>query len=201
MRIKKKSSLGTAALGALSLMLLFSLVASPPQANADAAAAAADAHSDAPADPQDKGETEAPPPPVKVVKAKDIAKLLAKAKGKVLLLNFWATWCPPCVAEMPQFIEFFKKYNEKGVEFLSLSADGAPQIDSAVVPYRDKMELPFPVYVLDEPDPAALTEAITAEPSGALPETYLYNADGKIVKVWSEEIDLEMLEKEVLPLL
>ena len=55
---------------------------------------------------------------------------LSDYEGKVLLLNFWATWCPPCRMEIPYFNDFYKKYNNKGFEVLGVSLDrgGAPTV-------------------------------------------------------------------------
>ncbi|MCX7985056.1 MAG: TlpA family protein disulfide reductase [Bacteroidetes bacterium] len=48
---------------------------------------------------------------------------LSKLRGKVVVLNFWATWCPPCRAEIPDFISVYSKYKEKGVEFIGIALD------------------------------------------------------------------------------
>jgi len=199
MKLSKRGGLGMAVVWAFPLMLLFSFTSSPPEAAAlDGAAQTAETPVEA---PRDNGQTDTTPPPVKIVKAKDIAKLLEKAKGKVVLLNLWATWCPPCLAEMPYFAEFFTKYRDKGFAMLSISADGVPHIDDALRPYLEKNDLPFPVYVLDETEPKALAEAMKSEPSGALPQTFLYDKEGTLKEVWSEEITLDMLEAAVKPLL
>lgn len=58
---------------------------------------------------------------LKDLQGKDL--MLSTYKGKVLFLNFWATWCPPCRAEIPDFIEAYGKYKDKGLEILGISVD------------------------------------------------------------------------------
>ncbi len=73
---------------------------------------------------QAKTEAEAVPAPE--FSLKDLqgnALSLASYKGKVLILNFWATWCPPCRREIPDFIEAYKNFKEKGLEILGISVD------------------------------------------------------------------------------
>jgi thiol-disulfide isomerase/thioredoxin len=48
---------------------------------------------------------------------------MTELRGKVVLIDFWATWCPPCVAEAPQLVETYKKYHERGLEIIGISLD------------------------------------------------------------------------------
>ncbi|MCX6569775.1 MAG: TlpA disulfide reductase family protein [Candidatus Aminicenantes bacterium] len=73
---------------------------------------------------QDKMETEAvPAPEFSLQDLQGNALSLASYKGKVLVLNFWATWCPPCRREIPDFIEAYKELKGKGLEILGVSVD------------------------------------------------------------------------------
>lgn len=136
-----------------------------------------------------------------VVGAKDLERLLAEHRGKVIVLNFWATWCPPCVAEMPYFAAFYEKSDKSKVALISLSADGEDNIESAVRPFKKEHKLPFPVYVLRERDPEAFKMALGTELSGALPATVIYDAAGKVRYVWERDTTLEELNKVVGALL
>ena len=73
-----------------------------------------------------RAKTEAEAVPAPEFSLKDLqgnALSLASYKGKVLILNFWATWCPPCRREIPDFIEAYKELKDKGLEILGVSVD------------------------------------------------------------------------------
>jgi len=97
---------------------------------------------------------------------------LSDSKGKVVLLNFWATWCPPCLEEMPAMERLYQRYKGKGlvVVALSVDADGA----TAVIPFVREHKLSFPVGL----DP----KTAVAERYGvrALPSTFLVDRNGNL---------------------
>lgn len=98
---------------------------------------------------------------------------LADYKGKVVFLNFWATWCPPCKEEMPAMERLYQRYKERGLVILALSVDteGAP----IVVPFVKEYKLTFPVGL----DP----KMSVAERYGVrgLPTSFLVDQQGALV--------------------
>ena len=82
-------------------------------------------------------------PEVTVISTDKLAKVLASHRGKIVVVNFWATWCPPCVAEMPEFVEFYEKTKGADVLLLSVSADHPDTIDSHVKPFVARHGLPL----------------------------------------------------------
>jgi len=140
-------------------------------------------------------------PPVTLVDAAGVAALLNAARGTVVVVNLCATWCPPCVTEMPIFAAFYRRYPRTQVSFFSISADTPATIESRIRPFQKEKLLPFPIFLLAERDPTALDRALQIELSGALPTTLVYNRTGKLVKSWTGEITQAELDSVVQPLL
>ena len=67
---------------------------------------------------------------------------LASLAGKVVILDFWATWCAPCREEMPELQKFYKKYNAKGLEIVGISVDKGPE---GIKDFINKLKVTFPV--------------------------------------------------------
>lgn len=89
-------------------------------------------------------------------------------RGKVVLVNFWATWCPPCVAEMPSMQELYEDYGDR-VEFMFVARDDKEKVESFVL----KKDYTFPVYFERSSPPSELR-------SNSLPTTYLIDRSGSI---------------------
>jgi len=116
---------------------------------------------------------------------------LSDYRGKVVVLNFWATWCVPCRAEIGGFIELQKKFAEKGVVFIGLSEDDDAKL---VVPFVKTKGINYPVLMATKP-------VISAYEAQGLPTTYLIDRDGNVIAhrlgAWPEE-DLETSLKQAL---
>jgi thiol-disulfide isomerase/thioredoxin len=113
-------------------------------------------------------------------------------RGKVVLLNFWATWCGPCRVELPTFARWQKQYGAEGLQVLAVSMDDdSKPVGKAV----RKLHLNYPVVMGDE--------RLGLEYGGVLglPITYLIGRDGKIAARFGGETDLNAMEKQVRTLL
>lgn len=98
---------------------------------------------------------------------------LAEFKGKVILLNFWATWCIPCREEMPAMEELWKKFREKGFVIIAVSSDRGNK--KGVKSFIDELGVTFPI-LLDPKGEIRNTYEVLG-----LPMSYIIGRDGKIV--------------------
>jgi len=129
---------------------------------------------------------------LKDVNGKDVK--LASFKGKVVLLNFWATWCGPCKIEIPWFNEFQQKYQDKGFVVLGISADDTVE---QLKPFVTEFKMNYPVLVgLGRDD---VQEALG--PVWGLPTTLLINREGKVCQTHMGLVKKADFEKGILGLL
>ncbi len=98
---------------------------------------------------------------------------LAKLKGKVVVVNFWATWCGPCKMEIPGFLEVYGKYKSKGLEIVGVSLDQKGW--DVVKPFVEKAKITYPVVVGD----GELADAYGG--IEAIPTTFIVDKKGNIV--------------------
>ncbi len=97
---------------------------------------------------------------------------LSDLRGRVVLINFWATWCPPCRAEMPSMNDLYKDYRDKGLEILAISID----VDGrrVVAPFVEKYGLTFPVLLDPKMDVGSRIQV------RGIPSTYLLDKQGRV---------------------
>lgn len=117
---------------------------------------------------------------------------LADFRGSVVLVNNWATWCPPCKAEMPSLQKYYAAHQAEGFVLIAVNA-GDPQ--EAVSAFMKDFGLTFHVWL----DPKG--EALRAFRNGSLPNSYVIDRKGTTRYAWTGEISLDMLEKFVTPVI
>lgn len=127
---------------------------------------------------------------VKDLKGREIS--LSNYSGKVVFLNFWATWCGPCKAEIPDFIEAYKQYKDKGMEIIGISVDRISP--KSVLKFVEKYKINYPVVMS--------TDKIQKdyEPGPYVPTTIIVDQEGKIRHRHIGYMDKETLKDYFLKL-
>jgi len=121
---------------------------------------------------------------------------LSDYRGKVVFINFWATWCGTCEVEMPSMEKLYRKYKDSGFEMLTISVD---KDQSLIEPFMKKFNLTFPVLLDPESEVAKTVYKTTG-----VPETFIVNREGLIVhkaigpRDWANEETLEAFSQMVL---
>lgn len=142
----------------------------------------------------------APGADLKPVDESTYPKLLAAARGKVVLVNFWATYCVPCRKEMPALLALAARYKAKGFELITISADEAEDQAKAAA-FLDKSQAPAPAYIKRAHDDEKFINAIDPKWSGALPASFLYDRTGRKARSIIGEADMAELEALIRKLL
>lgn len=117
---------------------------------------------------------------------------LVDYRDKVTLVNNWATWCPPCKAELPTLVAYYEDHADEGFIIIGIEA-GEPA--SEVKTFADQFQISYPVWL----DPKGLSGR--AFNNQSLPNSYVIDRAGTIRLAWTGQISREMLEKYVTPLL
>lgn len=118
--------------------------------------------------------------------------LINKEDDKVHVVNFWATWCAPCVKELPYFEIINKKYKDEGVEVLLVSLDFPSKYETNLKPFIKKRQLKSKVVALNDTDQNRWIPGIDKDWSGALPATIIYNKEKR--NFYERSFTLEELE-------
>lgn len=101
---------------------------------------------------------------------------ISEWQGKTLVINFWATWCQPCLKEIPEFMQLQTQFEKKNVQFIGISIDEL----SAVARYKNTIGINYPVLIASEWDGFNLAQQL-GNSANTVPYTVVVNSAGKIV--------------------
>lgn len=121
-------------------------------------------------------------PPAQLIDPAGLRKLLDAQRGKVVVLNLWATWCVPCLREIPDLVALEQELAPRGVTLLGLGMDEPSALAEQVEPFRRKNFPAFRTWLRSEPDMDALVSVVDPAWNEILPTTYLIGRDGKVAK-------------------
>ncbi|MGH8763003.1 MAG: TlpA family protein disulfide reductase [Nitrosospira sp.] len=120
---------------------------------------------------------------------------ISQWRGKVMVVNFWATWCEPCREEIPEFIELQKRFSNQGLVFIGIAVDQKEKVAA----FSKEIGINYPVLVGDMP--AMGLAGAAGNPQGALPFTVVIDRSGKITDTRLGRLSQSKLESMLKPLL
>ena len=118
---------------------------------------------------------------------------LGDLQGKVVLVDFWATWCKPCLETMPRLQKLYSAYSDKGFDVLGVSIDEDKDRVEKIKKMVDKLDISYPILVDAKQTPAWHQFKVKA-----IPAMYLLDEGSQIVAQWVGKIDYDEVEKEIL---
>ena len=137
---------------------------------------------------------------VRSVKITEVEKIIAESKTP-LIINMWATWCMPCIEELPYFQKEVKEHSKDSIQLLLVSLDFKEAFPSGITKFMNKRKITAPVVWLDETDADYFCPKIDAKWSGAIPATLFINNKTGYRNFVEEKISHEKLKKEIMAIL
>ena len=137
------------------------------------------------------------PVDLSLISEDSLKALLTNKTDKVRLINVWATWCGPCVTELPEFVNMNRMYRNREFEFITLSADVPDKKDKALATLK-RLQASSKNYLFNSIDKYKLIETIDPKWQGALPYTILIEPGGKVVYRHQGSIDPAEMKKKIV---
>lgn len=136
---------------------------------------------------------------VKSYDYQNLALLLQPEDETIYVVNYWATWCAPCIKELPYFEQIHENYKDKNVKVILVSLDFPKKVQSNLLSFMKRKHLKSTVVHLDDPDANSWIEKVASEWSGAIPATVIYNKNQK--NFYEQSFTYEELENALQLLL
>lgn len=143
-----------------------------------------------------KGVLESENKKIAIYDFEGLSELLERKDDKVYVVNFWATWCKPCVEELPFFEKLNDKYAGKNVEVVLVSLDFPSRAEELLLSFVEKKNIKSDVLLLDDPKQNTWIPKVDPEWSGAIPATLIFNRDRKVF--YEKSFNFDELETELL---
>jgi thiol-disulfide isomerase/thioredoxin len=114
---------------------------------------------------------------IPVLNFEQLEPMLKQKNDTLYVINFWATWCKPCVEELPHFMEINSQYADKKFKMILVSLDFASQLDSKVIPFVKDKKIDSQVVLLSDPDANTWINRVNESWTGSIPATIIYKKD------------------------
>jgi thiol-disulfide isomerase/thioredoxin len=125
----------------------------------------------------DAASAEISVPPIDSARLREI---IDEHRGKVVVVNMWATWCPPCIAEFPHLVQFAREATPEEVAVIGITSDYPEDVETQVIPFLRRVDPPFPNYLQDEHEDI-FVPAVDPRWTGDYPHTAFYGPEGDVV--------------------
>ncbi len=137
-------------------------------------------------------EVDFPAPELTLTNLEGEDESLEDYRDKVVMVNFWATWCPPCKAELPVLQAYYEDHAEEG--FIIIGID-ASETQERVASFIETTDITYPIWI------DLKGEGSRAFNANSYPSSFVINRDGTIILAWTGQISRAMLEKHVTPVI
>ena len=143
-----------------------------------------------------------PPPPQGILELNEEGwqQILARQRGRVVLVNFWATWCEPCREEYPALVRLHNSYRAQGFSLVAVSMD-EPESVPAIERFLKSQGAQFGSYRHNFRDFGKFIDTINPRWGGGIPASFLFDRQGRLVESWQGATSFEEFQRSVQPLL
>lgn len=138
---------------------------------------------------------------IEYIKIPELEKILKNPENKLFVVNFWATWCAPCVSEIPNFEKAAKDYDPARVRFILVSLDFPSQIEKQLIPFLKKNKITLDIAVMTDIDYNGWIDKVDPAWQGDIPATLFFNNSKKTRYFHTGEVTEPELKKYINSLL
>jgi thiol-disulfide isomerase/thioredoxin len=149
-----------------------------------------------PASSQTASSSTTGPPTVEEVTHADAMSVVKQSDASITVINFWATWCVPCVEEFPAFVKLDRQLDARGVDVMFISTD-FPNQKQKVVDFLAEHGVTGTSYLKQGGNTTDFVNAFNEEWSGAVPATFVYDDTGALLDFWEGKVSYDELKKRV----
>ncbi len=134
---------------------------------------------------------------IPVIKLSRLNDFLSRNNDTTYVINFWATWCQPCVKELPVFDSLYLSFRDKKIKIILVSLDNVKELERKVIPFVHQRRIKPEVLLLDETDYNKWIDRVEPSWGGAIPATLIYNYRNRFRKFIEGETDFKELSRMV----
>lgn len=131
---------------------------------------------------------------VRVVSFQELETWINSQNDTTYVINFWATWCSPCVEELPHFEAMNEKYKNDKLRILLVSLDFRSELEKKVIPFVVKKNIRSAAFLLDETDANSYIDKVSPDWSGAIPATLIVNSRKQTRRFYEKKFSLDELQ-------